>query len=203
MSDEVRQESPLVEFLTADRTASRPVEASVELKERAFLGHLNLRGNPADHAFLDAVERVLGFGLLVEPNTVAESGELATLWLGPDEWLVLSPPGRETDLAGALHDALGDLFSAVTDVTGGQTVINISGCRARDVLAKGCTLDLHPRAFGPGRCAQTLVGKAMITVRQMDDSPSFDLIVRRSFADYLARWLEDAAREYGLAVIGP
>ena len=166
-----------------------------------FLGHLNLRGDPADQALLAAVEGVLGFGLPLEPNTVAEAGELAALWLGPDEWLVLTPPGQEAGLAGALRDALGDVFAAVTDVTGGQTVINLRGASVRDVLAKGCTLDLHPRAFGPGRCAQTLVAKAMVTVRQVDESPSFDLIVRRSFADYLAQWLEDAAQEYGLAVI--
>ena len=202
MSDEVRQKSPLVQFLTAKRTASRPASVGVELKERAFLGHLNLRGDPADQAFLDAVQRVLCFSLPLESNTVAERGELAALWLGPDEWLVLTSPGRENGLAAALRDALGDLFTAVTDVTGGQTVINLSGTHVRDVLAKGCTLDLHPRAFGPGRCAQTLVAKAMVTIRQIDDSPSFDIIVRRSFADYLARWIEDAAQEHGLAVIG-
>ena len=201
MSDEVRQESPLVQFLTPERTADQSGEAGVELRERAFLGHLNLRGDPADQALLDAVEGVLGFGLPLEPNTVAGSGELAALWLGPDEWLVLTPPGQEAGHAEALRDALGDLFASVTDVTGGQTVINLRGVAVRDVLAKGCTLDLHPWAFGPGRCAQTLVAKAMVTVRQVDDSPSFDLIVRRSFADYLAQWLADAAREYGLAVI--
>ena len=201
MSDEVRQESPLVQFLTPERTDERPAEAGVELRERAFLGHLNLRGDPADQALLDAVQGVLGFGLPLEPNTVAEAGELATLWLGPDEWLVLTPPGREAGLAEALRDALSDLFAAVTDLTGGQTVINLRGANVRDVLAKGCTLDLHPRAFGPGRCAQTLVAKAMVTVRQLDESPSFDLIVRRSFADYLSHWLEDAAQQHGLAVI--
>ena len=199
---EVRQESPLVQFLTTGRIGDRPTDAGVELRERAFMGHLNLRGDTADQAFLEAVQGALELGLPVEPNTVAESGELAALWLGPNEWLVLTPPHQETALAQALRDALGEVFSSVVDVTGGQTVINLRGPRVRDLLAKGCTLDLHPRAFGPGRCAQTLVAKANVTVRQLDDSPSFDLIVRRSFADYLALWIEDAAEEYGLAVVG-
>ena len=199
---EVRQESPLVQFLTPERIAGRPADAGVELRERALMGHLNLRGDATDRAFLDAVQGALGFGLPVEPNTVSEGGELAALWLGPNEWLVLAPPGQEDGLAQALRDALGEIFSSVADVTGGQTVINLRGPHVRNVLAKGCTLDLHPRAFGPGRCAQTLVAKANVTVRQLDDSPSFDLIVRRSFADYLALWIEDAAEEYGLAVVG-
>ena len=199
---EVRQESPLVQFLTPEWTGTRPTGAAgVELRERAFMGHLNLRGDTADQAFLDAVQAALRFGLPIEPNTVAEGGEFAALWLGPNEWLVLTPSGRETALAGALRDSLGEVLSSVVDVTGGQTVINLHGPHVRDLLAKGCTLDLHPRAFGPGRCAQSLVAKASVTVRQLDDSPSFDLIVRRSFADYLAIWIEDAAQEYGLAVM--
>ena len=201
MFDEIRRESPLVQCLTAERTGWQSPTADVELRERAFLGHLNLRGDPTDQAFLNAVKGVLGFGLPLEPNTVAKNDDLAALWLGPDEWLVLTPPDQQSGLAQALLDTLGDLHSAVTDVTGGQTVVNLSGARVRDVLSKGCTLDLHPRAFGAGRCAQTLLAKAMVTVRQLDESPSFDLIVRRSFADYLAHWIEDAAQEYGLAVI--
>jgi sarcosine oxidase subunit gamma len=170
------------------------------MTQRPSLGHLNLRGAPGDPAFLHAVETVLGFGLPLEPNTVADSRDLAALWLGPDEWLLLTPPDQEAGVARALRDALGGLHVAVTDVSGGQTVINISGDHARDVLAKGCSLDLHPRVFGPGHCAQSLVAKAGVTIRQIDDSPSFDLIVRRSFAEYLALWLEDAAQEYGFGV---
>ena len=199
---EIHQESPLVQFLTTERIGARRTDAGVELRERAFLGHLNLRGEASDQTFLEAVQGALGFGLPVEPNTVAEGGELVALWLGPSEWLVLTPPGQETGLARALRDALGEVFSSVVDVTGGQTVINLRGSRVRDLLAKGCTLDLHPRAFGPGSCAQTLVAKTNVTVRQLDDSPSIDLIVRRSFADYLALWIEDAGEEYGLAVVG-
>ena len=198
---EVRQESPLVQFLNLGRTVARATDAGVEMRERAFMGHLNLRGDTADRAFLDATESVLGFGLPIEPNTVAEGGELAALWLGPNEWLVLTPPGQEKALAGALRGALGELFSSVVDVTGGQTVINLRGPRVRELLAKGCTLDLHPRAFGPGRCAQSLVAKANLTVRQLDGSPSFDLVVRRSFAEYLAIWLQDAGQEYGIDVV--
>lgn len=198
MSDAVRRESPLARFETEAGGRTRPEAPGVRLVERPFRGHVNLRGDTGDDVFLKAVAGVLGFGLPLAPNTFIEDAGLTALWLGPDEWLIVTPPDGESTIAFALKDALGDAFSSVTDVTGGQTVVRISGPRARDVMAKGCTLDLHPRVFGPGRCAQTLVAKAMVTVVQVDESPAFDLIVRRSFADYLAHWIRDAAAEFGL-----
>jgi sarcosine oxidase subunit gamma len=164
------------------------------------MGHINLRGRLSDPAFLKAVEVALEVVPPLDPNTVAEGPEIAALWLGPNEWLVLTPRYQQHKIAAALRSSLGDLFAAVTDVSGAQTVINIRGPRARDVLSKGCALDLHPRVFGPGHCAQTNLAKATAIIRQLDESPSYDIVVRRSFADYLARWLTDAAREYGLVV---
>jgi sarcosine oxidase subunit gamma len=105
-----------------------------------------------------------------------------------------------------LRAALAEQRCAVTDVSESRTCIHVRGPRARDLLAKGCPLDLHPRVFGPGRCAGTLMAKAGVTLHQVagddaPDGPAYDLYTTRSFADYLWRWLEDAAREYGLAVL--
>ena len=93
------------------------------------------------------------------------------------------------------------MHAAVTDVTGGQTVITLSGPRTRDVLAKGCPLDLHPSVLRPGDCAQTLLAKANVIIRCVDDSPSYELTVRRSFAHYARCGLHDAAQEYGCTVV--
>lgn len=128
---------------------------------------------------------------------MAEGRELSALWLGPDEWLLLTQQDQEAGIIHTLREALGGLFAAVTDISSGQTVINIRGEDARDVLAKGCSLDLHRRVFGPGRCAQTHIAKAAVLISLRDESPSFDLIVRRSFAEYLGLWLRDAAQESG------
>jgi sarcosine oxidase subunit gamma len=62
-------------------------------------------------------------------------------------------------------------------------------------------VDLHPRVFGPGRCAQTLLAKAQVIIHQVNDAPTFHLYVRTSFAWYVAEWLLDAMTEYrGLMV---
>ena len=193
MSSAARRESPLTGW-PVDWSA----QSSVQISERPFQGHVNLRGDAGDAVFLEAVTGALGCSLPLTPNTVSGDADLSVLWLGPDEWLIFTPPDGESAVVTSLEGALGDTLSSVTDVTGGQTVIRLSGANARNLLAKGCPLDLHPRVFGPGRCAQTLVAKAMVTIYHVDDAPTFDLVIRRSFADYLRAWLQDAAQEFGL-----
>ena len=201
-TDGTGRQSPLSAFF-ATATDDPADGAGVVISERPFLGHLNLRGDPADGGFTKAAAGVLGFALPTEPNTTVGEGGLLALWLGPDEWLVVTPPDAQTSLAQSLETALQGVHASVTDVTGGQTVITLSGPSAREVLAKGCPLDLHPAVFRPGDCAQTLLAKANVTLRCVDDSPCFELIVRRSFAEYAALWLHDAALEYGCAVLPP
>lgn len=200
MSDPIRQESPLVERITDQRRAESPDHAGVTLRERPFLGYLNLRGDLGDGDFGKAVRGVVGLDLPEAPNTFVENDRFTAIWLGPNEWYVVAPAGEESDILEALEKALAGRHYAANDLASGLTTVNVSGASARELLQKGCTLDLHPRAFGVGRCAQTLVAKAGVLILCRGEEPSYDLIVRRSFADYLFLWIEDAAHEYGLAV---
>ena len=85
-----------------------------------------------------------------------------------------------------------------------RAVIALGGEAAREVLMKGCSLDLHPRVFGPGSCAQSTLALAQIILEQVEDGPDYRLYVGRSFAPYLWQWLCDAAGEFGLRVLaGP
>lgn len=202
MSD-LRPESPLAGFLsnTAAGDTGRP---GVILTERPFLGYVNLRGDAGDATFLAAVEGVLGVALPLEPNTIAEGEDATVCWTGPDEWLLILPPGAQTRVVAALREALGGRHASAVDTTGGYTVVNVAGARRRELLAKGCTLDLHPRSFSPGQCAHTNLGKAgvlLIPRGDGSDARSLDVIVRRSFADYLGIWFEHSGREYGLRMI--
>ena len=201
-TDGTGRQSALSHFLGAAAGGGQADGAAVVISERPFLGHLNLRGDPEDAGFTGAAENVLGLRLPTEPNTVAANGDLFALWLGPDEWHIVTPPAAQTALMGSLEAAFDGMHVAVTDVTGGQTVISVTGLRARDVLAKGCPLDLHPRVFKSADCAQTLLAKANVLIHCVNDSPTFELIVRRSFAEYTALWLHDAALEYGGGGVG-
>jgi sarcosine oxidase, subunit gamma len=178
---------------------ARADSRAVRLAERPHTGKLNLRGDAHDRAFMAAVGRALGMVLPTDPNTAIAAGGVAALWLGPDEWLLTCQPGSERNLAAGLRDALAGVHAAVTDVTDARTVIRIEGPAARDALAKGCPLDLHPRAFPAGAVAQTRLAKADVLLHRVDDGgddavPGFDLCVARSFAGYLWAWLEEACR---------
>lgn len=196
---EVKQESPLVANRRLDRSNALPGDAGIRLGERLLPGLINLRGQSEDAAFGKAVAKAAGVEPPLNANTVAVHGEFTLCWLGPDEWLIVTPPEGAGKLIDKLHKGLADRHAAVTDVSGGFAAITLSGPDARRVLAKGCTLDLHPREFTTGHCAQSLLAKAGVVLIARGEN-DFEIVVRRSFADYLWRWLVDAAEEYGLAV---
>lgn len=165
---------------------------AVKLSERAFCGHLNLRGRAADPAFAAAVKSALGVELPTQPNTVARRGDIALCWLGPDEWLVLTPPELAARVQADLQAALAGQFCALTDISEGQTIVVLAAGNSCDILARGCPLDFHPRAFPVGSCAQSVMAKAGVLLLR-EDQEAFAIVVRRSFAPYLYHVLQDAA----------
>ena len=118
--------------------------------------------------------------------------------MGPDEWLLVGAPEEREELPRRLRAALSDATAAVTEVGDSRTIIGLTGVHARDLLAKGCTIDLHPRALAPGACVNTLLAKAQVTLHHIDDQPTYSLYVHRSFAVYLWRWMLDAGLEFGV-----
>ena len=163
---------------------------AVTLTELCFAEQIGLRVRPPVAAYL------AGVPLPLQANRVASMRTLRTLWLGPDEWLVTSPEGMAPDLLGRLTRALAGRHAQVIDLSASRAVIEITGSRARDLLSKGCGLDLHPRAFGPGCCAQTLFANLPVIIDQLGAAPAYRLFVGRSAARWLALWLIDAAEEF-------
>lgn len=160
---------------------------------------VNLRGDSAHSRFFNGVQRVTGVELPVIPNTVVRSGGLSCHWLGPDEWLMtVKKPGDS--IMQDLEDSLSGLHVAITDLTGGQSLLGIGGRQSRDVLSAACTLDLHADAFAQGSCAQTILAHSNVLITPVFQSSGdccFEVVVRRSYADHLIRWLMDAAHEDG------
>ncbi len=181
-----------------------PSDAGVVLGELRFQGKINLRGDVADKAFAAAVAKAVGVEPPAAPGTVATAGGRAILWLGPDEWLVVTPEGEGGDLAGALNAALNaalaGMRASATDVADNYATVRIAGPKARWVLAKGWAVDLHPSAFGRGRVAQSHLALTNAIIRQTDEAPSYEILVRPSFAKYLWDWLTDASLEVGYRV---
>ncbi|MBO0827639.1 MAG: sarcosine oxidase subunit gamma [Streptosporangiales bacterium] len=187
--------SPLAEL--AGELAAVGGPGSVRFAERPFRVQVELRA--AADAPVSRLYEALALMLPRGVGYVASTGDRDALCLAPRWWLVTQSPEPapvlESALAGRLRTAGGAAVSAV-DVSAQRTTIDVTGPNARDVLAHGCSVDLHPRAFGPGRCTQTALAKAQVVLQQLDRAPTFRVLVRASFARYLAEWLLDAATEY-------
>ncbi|MBQ6640974.1 MAG: sarcosine oxidase subunit gamma [Saccharopolyspora sp.] len=175
----------------ADRAAELAAAAGprgTRLAEEPFLTQVNLRAAPEQLARLG---NAAGIPLPRKANRVGGDVQRAALWLGPDEWLLMAPDGE----AASLRDALGSAGAAsVVDLSANRTTLRLSGGSARDVLEKVCSLDLHPRAFAAGHCAQTLLGRTQAVLWQLGPEPDYRILVRNSFAGYLADLLLDALR---------
>lgn len=158
------------------------------------LGAINLRGKPGESEFVAAVSSILGQGLPVAANTMT-IGDHRVYWLGPDEWLIVTPHAETGGLLTRLRD-IQCTHAALTDVSGGNIVLRLSGRGVRDVLAKGCTLDFDLTSFQPGMCAQSGLARATVLIAFVDAQPVYEIVIRRSFSEYLLLWLQSAAREF-------
>ncbi|SHN75654.1 sarcosine oxidase subunit gamma [Geodermatophilus obscurus] len=139
----------------------------------------------------------LGADLPTAPNTWAPAGSGRAVWLGPDEWLLTSTTEAPEELEARVRAAVVPLGGSATDVSAQRIGLRLTGARVRDVLAKGCSVDLHPRVFGRGSSAQTTLGQAGVVLLALSDAgDDVVVLVRSSFAGYLADWLLDAALEF-------
>ena len=138
-----------------------------------------------------------GVDLPTAANTWMPAGTGRAVWLGPDEWLLSSTTEAPEDLEARVRAAVLPLGGSATDVSAQRIGLRLTGARVRDVLAKGCSIDLHPRVFGRGSSAQTTLGQAGVVLLALSDAgDDYLLLVRSSFAGYLADWLLDAALEF-------
>lgn len=164
-----------------------PYDATIT--EQPIRALIDLRGGESAR---EAFSSALDLALPREPNTARGRDGVWALWLGPDEWLIVAPDKRERLLEDSLRRAAGGLQAAVTAVSDSYAIFQVSGPEARDVLAQGTSLDLHPRLFGPGHCARSVFAKTKALIHQIDDVPTYDLYFDVSFANYVTRWFDTA-----------
>lgn len=185
-------ESPLAGIARLGQRVLTVDGRSCALGESPFIEMINLRGSPADVGFLQAVQSAMGLDLPLVPNTARQAGHRQIFWMGPDEWLLKLPRGEGEPMLAALRASLQGTHYSLVQVGDGNTTFTLQGDAAADLLARGCPLDLHPRVFSAGMLAQTHIAKASATVLCLEAGTRFELTVRRSFADYLFRWLCEA-----------
>ncbi len=196
MADTLNRQSPFQGW--GARFGGLPEAARIS--EEPFVAMVDLWVNPAA-AGGAAAAGVLGIAALpTTPSTITDSTEASVIWCGPQEWLICSTGRGGEELEAALRAAVGESDGVAVDVSAQRTTLRLRGAHARDVLAKGSSLDLHPSAFGPGSAAQTMLGQANVVLIPLNDKGTdYRILVRQSFARYLAEWLIDATAEFAVA----
>lgn len=137
--------------------------------------------------------QTFGVSWPIEPNTVAR-GSVDVLWTGPAEWTLVG--GDDRDVATRVQEVCGDGLYHLARIGCGRIVIDVDGSGARDLLAKGCSLDLHPRMFTTERCAQTLFAQLPVLLYQQsrggESTSCFRLVTDVSYNDWIRSWIARA-----------
>jgi sarcosine oxidase subunit gamma len=147
----------------------------------------------------DVTDRFVSRYGLEPPRTprVVSAEKLDLVWAGPSQWLAVSVrPEMPAELCSALQG-----IAAVSDQTDARAVQRLRGPRVRDVLAKGCPVDLHPRAFHRGDTFMTAIGGIGVQVWWADVDDALHLAVPRSMAGSFWSWFQASAQEFGVEVL--
>jgi heterotetrameric sarcosine oxidase gamma subunit len=195
---ELRLRSPLGDVLREGRYGADPPDGpGVVILERRGFALVQVLAQPGAE---DAVAAVLG--LDPTPGRASETPAGIALWLAPGTWMAVAQDVEDGGLCRSLRERLGER-AAVADQSHGRAVLRLAGPRARDVLAKGCRLDLHPRVFTPGMCAQTVIAQIGVLLHQCDEIPTYDLYVFSGYALDFLEWLTSSATEFGYRIEAP
>ncbi len=115
--------------------------------------------------------------------------------LAPEQWMLVADSGAD----GSFHQLIAEKIAGigyVSEQSDSRVCFRISGKYARDLMSRGCRIDLHPDAVSPGFCAQTNMAQVGVLLHQLDDSPTYDLYVYSGFARSFRDWLSHTALQF-------
>ena len=191
-------ETPLYHAELQALAAHQVANAGVMLREVPVTGLLTIRAKADNASLAGALKSVLSLSI---PSTLQSNsnGDYCLRWMSPDEWLLSAPISELFDIENKLREVLSG-HVALVNVSGGYTLLELSGEQVLNVLKKSMHYDVHPRNLAVGKVVNTSFAKSQVTLRCVAES-HYELVVRRSFADYIWLWLQTSSREYGLQVV--
>ena len=167
----------------------------IKIQELPFINKINLRIDSNNKDQLTSFCKILDILLPTKSNTFAINEKIKVIWLGPNEWLIVSE--KNNDLYIKLKNKMGDKEASVTDVSENRTIIRISGIKIFTLLSKFLVLDLEKNLSSESSCAQTFFIKVpLLLVRNNnnDEIPEIDIFVNRSHANYIYNLIIDGTK---------
>ena len=168
---------------------------NIKIQELPFINKINLRLDPRNKNYMSLCGKILGIILPTKPNTYSKNENVKSLWLGPDEWLIVNE--SKNDLFSKLTNELKEEDTSVTDVSENRTVIRLTGEKIFILLSKFLTLDLENNLFNQSCCAQTLFVKVpslLIRNNNENEIPEIDIFINRSHSNYIYNLLVDGTK---------
>ena len=168
------------------------------MKEKTPVGKINLRGNLENKDFASSIGKILGMFLPKEPCSISANEKIACMWLGPNEWLLVSndmitKDTNDYELEKVLFNDISKRnLGSVTNVSDQYTIFNLSGSNIFEILSKGSPFNFNSDNFTNNKVVQTLLNHTDVTIHKKSRS-DVDLYVRRSFAKHLWDWLKDSS----------
>ncbi len=189
-------QSPLHHFNLPAKAEPMHEKKGVWANEVALLGYISLRGNSQNSAFATAFQQATGSALPTQTCELSYHHWGSVLWLSPDEWLIICKRSLHAELLQKLQTAMQDIHSQVVDNSGGYTAVILRGKEAEQTLQHCTVYDVETLATG--RVVGSTFGKSSVILHKLEDG--YFLVFRRSFADYIWRYLERSATPYGFGV---
>ena len=169
------------------------------MREKTPVGKINLRGNLENKDFASTVGKILGMILPKESCSISRKEKITCMWLGPNEWLLVSNDTitknlNDYELENVLfNDISKKNLGAVTNVSDQYTIFNLTGSNIFEILSKGSPFNFDSETFGNNKVIQTILNHVDVTIHRKTKE-DVDLYVRRSFSDYLWAWIKDSSR---------
>ena len=168
--------------------------SNIELKEISPIRKLIIRGKSRE--FISAVGRAINILLPTEANTSSSNGEITTIWLSPDEWLIFSNTIDDKDFNQIEEKLIQNIsktkLGAVIDVTDQFVMISLTGNKIFDLFQTGSPFNFNEFRNKKGATTQTLLAKIDVIIQNKDQNNA-NLFVRRSFSRHLFSWMSDSA----------
>jgi sarcosine oxidase, subunit gamma len=147
-----------------------------------------------DFSARSALADAWGVALPDRPSRAGVAKSFRVFWIAPDHFWAMADADPGGVDAARLREDLRERHVAVLDITDSRTVFRVRGSGAREILAGGTGVDLHPRAFATGAAALTRFAALHVLLTQVSDEPAFEIVADRATERYLHQFLSEAAR---------
>jgi sarcosine oxidase subunit gamma len=188
-------------FLTArgafaDQMARLPrAHSALRIREHLDLQLATLMSRGDEAALTSRIAEQFGIDLSSAPTRWARGGT-AFVGIGPNTWLACREAADPNWASGLAATVSG--LASVSDQSSGYAVLRLTGPAARHLLSRGAFIDFHPSVFGPGSAAVTMIAHIGVIIWQLDDEPTYDVALFRSYAESFWHWIETTCAAVGI-----